>query len=340
MPVAGNLECTRLALESLLANTDAPAYEVLVVNNGSREKVRQYLDVLAARNRHLHVIHNDRNLGFAAACDQGVDHAQGDRLIVLSNDTVVPPDWLRGLETHLEDPAIGLVVPTTNCAGGNAQVPAGYGTYEEMQAFARRRKRDHDGDAPTDFDRLEIFCAALRRDVWNEVGGFDAGLEVGQFEEDFENQVRASGHRVVCADELFVHRFGGGFVKAVAIESEKEAQENRIEAAIKRQLPDGSRVVVVSGDDDAVGDFEGYEVWRFPELDGDDAEAIAQLDELREQGVDYLVIPATETSWLESREGFRRHLDRFALRSDDPDTAVICDLAQSADARVQKGRGS
>ena len=222
MPAAGSLECTRLALESLLANTDDLAYEVVVVSNGSPKELREYLEVLAARNRLLHLIHNERNLGFAAACNQGFRSAEGERLVVLGNDTIVPPGWLSGLMTHLDDLEIGVAVPTTNCAGGNAQVPAGYRTYEEMLGFARRRNRDHGGNAPTDFDRLVTFCAAMRREVWKEAGSFDEGLEVGIFDEEYENRVRASGHRVVRANDVFVHRFGGGFATSGAVEPEPE----------------------------------------------------------------------------------------------------------------------
>jgi ATP-binding cassette, subfamily B, bacterial len=221
MPVAANLECTRLALESLLANTNDPRYEVVVVDNGSRKEVREYLEVLASRNRLMHLIHNERNLGFAAACNQGFGNAEGEKLVVLTNDTMVPPGWLSGLLTHLDDSEIGLVVPTTNCAGGNAQVPAGYGTYEEMLTFARRRNGDH-GGAPTDFDRLVTFCAAMRRDLWKEVGSFDERLESGIFDEDYENHIRDTGHRVVRANDVFVHRFGGGFATSGAGEPEPE----------------------------------------------------------------------------------------------------------------------
>ena len=344
MPAAGNLECTRLALESLLANTDDPAYEVVVVNNGSRKDIREYLEVLAARNRHVHLIHNENNLGFAAACNQGFASAEGEKLVVLTNDTIVPPGWLSGLTTHLDDPEIGLVVPTTNCAGGNAQVPAGYQTYEEMLGFARRRNLDHGDNAPTDFDRLEIFCAAIRRDVWKEVGRFDERVEVGKFEDEYENRVRAAGYRVVRADDLFVHRFGGGFAKSGAADSEPEATARKIEEAVKRHLPEGSRVLVLDRSEDGPADFDGYELWQFPRLDDDaaaapdltDKEAITELEELRKRGADYLVVPATETSWLERHTGFRRHLERYELPNDDPDTAVICDLGQSQ----KTGRGA
>jgi ATP-binding cassette subfamily B protein len=348
MPVAGNLECTRLALEGLLANTDELAYEVVVVNNGAPKQIREYVDVLAARNRHLHVIHNEKNLGFAAACNQGIASAEGERLVVLSNDTIASPGWLSGLGTYLDDAEIGLVVPTTNCAGGNAQVPAGYRTYEEMLGFARRRNREHGGDAPTDFDRLEMFCAAIRREVWKEVGRFDERVEVAMFEDDYENRVRDTGYRVVCADDVFVHRFGGGFVKGVATDSEPAAMARPVEEAVQRHLPEGSTVLVVSRGDEALASLDGYEIWHFPHLDGGsdagrhptDEEAIGELERLRGRGADYLVVPATESSWLERHKGFRRHLERYTRPYDDPDTGVICDLGEPADAPVEEGRAS
>ena len=350
MPVAGKHECTRLALESLLANTDEPAYEVMVVNNGSAKEIRDYVDVLAARNRHMHVIHNDENLGFAAACNQGFASAAGEKLVVLTNDTVASPGWLSTLATHLDDSEIGLAVPTTNCAGGGAQVPAGYRTYEEMLGFARRRNLEHGGEAPTDFDHLEIFCAAIRRDVWKEVGSFDRSLDVGKFEDDYQNRVRASGYRVVCANDVFVHRFGAGLATGGVTDSESEGVAHRIEEAVKRHLPEGSRVLVVSASEDALTDFDGYEVSHFPQRDDDDGgdagrdstdeEAIAELEGLRRRGADYLVVPATEISWLDRHEGFRRHLERYAVPSDDPDIAVICELGESTNARVEEGRRS
>jgi len=345
MPVAGNLECTRLALEGLLANTDHPAYELVILNNGSPNEIREYLEVLAARNQHLHLIHNEKNLGFAAASNQGITHASGEKLVVLTNDTVVPPGWLSGLANHLDDAETGLVGPTTNCAGGNAQVAAGYRTYDEMLRFAGRRKDERD-DPRTDFDRLEMFCVGIRREVWKEVGRFDEGSEVGMFEDDYADRLRVAGYRVVCADDLFVHRFGGGFAMSVATDSEPEAMAHRIEETIQRHLPEGSTVLVVSQGDEPLAGFDRYEVWHFPQLgsEGDagapstDQEAIAELERLRERGAEYFVVPGTAHSWLERREGFRRHLERYARPRNDSAIAVIYDLGPTADPVVEEER--
>ncbi len=341
MPVAGNLECTRLALESLLANTDEPSYELVIVNNSSRKETRDYLDVLAARNRHLHVINNEESPSFDAACNRGFARAEGEHLVVLSNDTIVAPGWLPGLLAHLDDPEIGLVGPTTNCAGGNAQVPAGYRTYEEMLSFARRRRNEHRDDSPTDFDRVEMFCAAIRREVWKQVGRFDERFEVDMSVDDYEQRVRDAGYRVVCADDVFVHRFGAGWAKSSAPDSDSAAVARKIEEAVQRHVPEGSRVLVVSEDEEPLVGFDRYEVWRFHQLDDDGhqqaaEEAIAKLERLRKRGADYLVLPVTAMSWLERNEGFRRHLEQYPCASEDPETALIYELGEPVDAHVEE----
>jgi hypothetical protein len=69
----------------------------------------------------------------------------------------------------------------------------------------------------------------MRRDVWKELGSFDERLESGIFDEDYENRVRAAGHRVVRANDVFVHRFGGGFATSGAAEPEPEESSGTIE---------------------------------------------------------------------------------------------------------------
>src|SRR4051794_13901488 len=77
---------TRMCLEGLLANTDRPGYEVLVVDNGSGDGTRDYLAALAAANPVVRVLFNDRNLGFARANNQGLGMARGEILVLLNND--------------------------------------------------------------------------------------------------------------------------------------------------------------------------------------------------------------------------------------------------------------
>jgi GT2 family glycosyltransferase len=371
VPVLDGLAWTRLALEGVLANTDEPPYEIVAVDNGSGEETRTYLEVLAARNRHVRVIRNDENRGFAGACNQGLAAAAGEILVLLNSDTVVPPGWLTGLVAHLGDAEVGVVGPTTNRCGGGAQIPTGYATYEEMLDLARVRRHRHAGEPAVDIDVAEMFCAAVRREVFDAVGPLDERFEIGMFEDDdYMRRLRDAGYRVVCANDLFVHHFGEASLGALAgdgrygelfhanrrrfeekwgVAWEPHARRNdpayaalagRVTDAVREHVPSGETVLVASRGDDTLVDLEHHRASHFPQIDdgtyaghhpADDEEAIAQLEQLRERGATYLVLPASSMWWLDHYEGFRRHLeDRYSCSSDDPETARIYRLEPQA----------
>ncbi len=203
-----NLALTKLCLESVLRNTDYPDYEVIVVDNRSSDGTPAWLESLAARCENVSIILNDENAGFARANNQALARATGDYLVLLNNDTVVPPGWLSRLLRPLADPAIGLVGPMTNFVGNEAKLEVAYATWREMEAFAHEHTwRHHDEIA--DIHMLAMFCLAMRREVFARIGPLDEQFGIGMFEDDdYSLRVRAAGLRVVCAAGVFVHHFG------------------------------------------------------------------------------------------------------------------------------------
>jgi GT2 family glycosyltransferase len=345
---ADGLPFTRLCLESVLLNSVDVDAEVIVVENGSRDGTREYLSALAERDSRMRVLRNEENRGFGPAVNQGLTAATGDVLVVLNNDTVVPPDWLARLSAHLGRPEIGLVGPTTNRCGNEAEVDAPYRTYGEMVQLSARRAGEHAGVA-FDIQVATLFCAATRRDVLERVGALDEQFEVGLFEDDdYSARVRAAGYRVVCAEDAFVHHFGEGSFGALVTSGrygelfrankarfeEKWAMTwhahlrrpngwyrdlvERIREAAERELPPDATVAVVSNGDDALLDLgANRRGWHFPQMadgtyagyhPGDSAEALAHLRELRSRGADYVLFPETASWWLDYYRDFVERL--------------------------------
>jgi GT2 family glycosyltransferase len=211
MVTFGNLGLTRLCLASLQRAAGALPFELIVVDNASPDGSATWLrETEASGLLPLRLIANPSNAGFAAANNQAARSARGDTLVFLNNDTVVTPGWLEHLVGHLDrDARLGLVGPVTNSCGNEAEVPIDYRDLEGMFAFAERYTRTHTGER-VELPMLTLFCAAMPRTLFEQIGGLDERYRVGMFEDDdLAMAVRTHGRAVMLARDVFVHHYGG-----------------------------------------------------------------------------------------------------------------------------------
>ena len=78
-------------LAGLAAQRDAPAFETMLVDNGSRD---DSVNFSRTEYPQVRIIENQRNLGFAGGNNAGARHAAGEWLAFLNNDTIPDPRWL------------------------------------------------------------------------------------------------------------------------------------------------------------------------------------------------------------------------------------------------------
>lgn len=82
-------------LASLLA-LDFTSYEIIIVNDGSSDGTKEYLDSL--NDSRIKVIHHEKNLGTCLARNRGIEAAQGDKLAFIDHDCLADKDWLKNLD--------------------------------------------------------------------------------------------------------------------------------------------------------------------------------------------------------------------------------------------------
>lgn len=69
-------------------------YELIFVNDGSRDETLPRLQCIAEKDKHTKVISLSRNFGHQVAVTAGIDYAQGDALIVIDADLQDPPELI------------------------------------------------------------------------------------------------------------------------------------------------------------------------------------------------------------------------------------------------------
>lgn len=131
----GRLDLTRECLEAVLAHT-APPYELVLVDNGSRDGTLEYFRALRDQlgpATPVQLVRCGSNLGYPAGANRGVRAARGRHVVLLNNDTRVERRWLAGLLQAAESrPDVGLVTAkvlhldlTVQSAGGILHAPDG-----------------------------------------------------------------------------------------------------------------------------------------------------------------------------------------------------------------------
>lgn len=86
-------------LNSIFNTTGQVDFEVIVIDNNSTDET---VLMIKSNFPQVQVVANNDNLGFAKACNQGFQIAQGENLILLNPDMQLLPDTLFNLKTWME----------------------------------------------------------------------------------------------------------------------------------------------------------------------------------------------------------------------------------------------
>jgi GT2 family glycosyltransferase len=181
MVLYGGGGVAKRAISALAENTE-PCFELIVVDNASPD------DSLARVEEHVDgatIIHNEVNLGFGGASNQGAQRARGRHLCFLNSDALVESGWLPPLLETLEEPGVGAVVPMYVNENGTLQEA---GSVVDSIGHCHMVGRDGDPDAFQYRFRREIdfgsaACMLIPAGLFLEQSGFDDLFSPGYFED-------------------------------------------------------------------------------------------------------------------------------------------------------------
>jgi GT2 family glycosyltransferase len=172
--------------------------EIVLVDNGCRGMAKQTVEAMAGRVEK--VVHLENNQGYAGGNNRGAEVAMGDILFLLNDDAWLLPGALEAVvETFERHPEVGVIgCKIFNDDGKTLQHVE---VKMNRQGFSRHvGAGDTDGpeySEPRDVEYITGAAWAIRRDVWDEIGGLAETYFPGYYEEvEFCWTARALGRRV------------------------------------------------------------------------------------------------------------------------------------------------
>lgn len=214
MPTRNGLALVKQALDSIFAKTTYPAFEVIVIDNGSDD--RDTLAYLAEQQQagRIRVLRDERPFNFSALNNHAVrTAARGNVLGFINNDIeVISPDWLSELVSHALRPSIGaagarLLYPNNTIQHAGVVLIGGVAghAFQGLQAndagFCGR------AFLIQDFSAVTAAAMVMRREVFDAVDGFDESLEVAFNDVDLCLRLNAAGYYNIWTPyaELYHH---------------------------------------------------------------------------------------------------------------------------------------
>jgi GT2 family glycosyltransferase len=201
-------------LQSVIENRGRRPLEVVVVDNGSRTDLLEWLTEYGEHHDMIRAVRLAENSGFAHGINVGVTFSRGRSLILLNSDTVVTPGWVDALVDSLDrDVSIGIVSPVTNYVGEGPQLdPAAESVTPATAAvYAASIAKRPVVRIP---ERLTFFCVAVRRELFELLNGLDEGFGAGNFEDDdFCARSEVLGYDLAVARGVFVYHQGSATFK-------------------------------------------------------------------------------------------------------------------------------
>ena len=205
IPTRDLVELLQPCVESILARTTYPNFEIVLIDNGSQDPAALSFLSAVQRDSRVRVLRWEGDFNFGRLNNFAVRNVESEFIALLNNDlTIINPDWLGEMVSQALQPRVGavgarLLYPDDRIqhagvilGGGGVAAHAHKGLPRNNHGYFSRAILAQELSAVT------AACMLVRRSAYLEAGGFDeTHLKIGFNDVDFCLRLRQHGYRIV-----------------------------------------------------------------------------------------------------------------------------------------------
>lgn len=207
-------------VQALVQNTQVP-YRLYIADAGSSSKaLHRYLNELE-RAGSAKIFRSRARKDFPTINNWAMEQIPPSRYICLLNsDTEPTKGWLTYMLQELKaDPQVAIIgarllYPTHKKGRGGTIQHAGVvldGKHRPHHIYKYKPAKHPPANVRRELNAVTAACMLVRREVWNQLKGFDAGFVGGLFEDvDFCWRARKVGWKVIYQPKATVYHFEHG----------------------------------------------------------------------------------------------------------------------------------
>ena len=224
IPTKDHVETLDACVMSIARKATYANYEIVLVENNSEDpETFAYYETLPARvaaasdgKGAVRVEWWPGEFNYSQIINFGVEHAKGDYLLLLNNDTeVISPGFIEEMMGYLQRPDAGVVGAKLYFADHLVQHAGilvgvrGALAHANQDFSAKREGYLARAVRPGNFSAVTGACQMVRRDVFEQVGGYNEEFAVGFNDADFCLRVWEAGYRTIFTPyaELYHYEF-------------------------------------------------------------------------------------------------------------------------------------
>jgi len=213
IPVFRGLQTTRACINSVRMKGSLNQRIIVVFDGSNDQELLSWLIELSD-SEIIHLEIHDENRGYPAAVNTGLKLNKGSDVVLLNNDTQVPPGWLNRLQDAVySQSSVGTATPLSNDAtifsyplNYTTNPPLDFASMLEMDKFVSAANANTVIDVPTGHG----FCMYIRLECLIETGGMREDIFAQGYgeENDFCMRATANGWRHIATPNVYVCHLG------------------------------------------------------------------------------------------------------------------------------------